>query len=74
MLSDIISGIQIFATKSTTYRILVILLMDVSIETSMYYLHWSDVVSANIGKVGDDNFDSPSMIFGYDVIEPKSKP
>ena len=48
--------------------------MDVSIETSMYYLHWSDVVSANIGKVGDDNFDSPSMIFGYDVIEPKSKP
>jgi len=37
-------------------------------------LYWSDVVSANIGKVGDDNFDSPSMIFGYDVIEPKSKP
>ena len=30
-------------------------------------------MSANIGKVGDDNFDSPSMIFGYDVIEPKSK-
>ena len=23
-------------------------------------------MSANIGKVGDDNFDSPSIIFGFD--------
>jgi hypothetical protein len=30
-------------------------------------------VSANIGKVGDDNFDSPSIIIGYDVIETLKK-
>ena len=58
--SDIITGIQTFAKKN--------LRLDFS-----YYLHWSDVVSANIGRVGDDNFDSPSMIFGYDVIETLKK-